>query len=117
MRENSILMLIFCSFSSSACGDDRPVPDLESISRDYCTVVQMCNPEADFPSQDECENNSAEEFSMVREGDPACFDARMMWESCVGMLKGCTEYDQYLHAMGTKCLEERGDFYNYFMVI
>ena len=116
MRASSILLILF-SFSVFACRDDQPGPDLETISRDYCTIVQMCNPAADFPSQEECENNSSVEYSMVREDEPECFDARMKWESCVGMLKDCTEYDQYLHAMGTKCLEERGDFYNSCMVL
>lgn len=116
MRAYSIIMIVFgCSFLG--CGDDQPGQDLESISSDYCAIVQMCNPEADFPSQEECEAHSSEEYSMARKDDQECFDARISWESCVGNLKDCAEYDQYLHAMGTKCLEERDDFYKYCMVI
>ncbi|MDC0720425.1 hypothetical protein [Nannocystis bainbridge] len=104
-------------WSLAACGEDPAEPDLEAISRDYCTIVQECNPAAAFPSQEECEAHSSQEYALARKDDPPCFEALMNWEACVGALENCEEYDLYLYAMGTQCLEERDEFYNYCMVI
>ena len=80
----------------NACQDEPSPPDLESISRERCVIIEMCDPfnfSELWVDRAACEAFSAERFAAARASDRPCYDARVAWETCESMAEDCSEYE------------------------
>lgn len=93
-----------------ACKQNDP-PDLAQISKEYCAIVQTCDPNEPWGDQDGCEAESAEEFEKARMTDKECFDTRIVMETCIGSFESCDEYAKFQYDNDGDCLREFMDFY------
>lgn len=94
-----------------ACKQEDP-PDLAQISKDYCAIVQTCDPGGGgWEDYEGCEAYSAGEYEKDRTGDRECFDTRIVMETCIGSFDSCDEYDKFQDGKDSECKHEFMDFY------
>ncbi|MBA3548877.1 MAG: hypothetical protein H0T76_20530 [Nannocystis sp.] len=93
-----------------ACQQDEDPPDLAEIARDYCAIMQMCDP-GDWESKEECEVSSAEEFKRTKAENRKCFDALIIMETCLGAFESCDEYVKFEQDPAYECRTELSEFY------
>jgi hypothetical protein len=108
---NAKPFIFSCFIAISACQDDPPPPDLKSISRAHCEIIQMCAPN-DFNGAwgdlETCEASSADAFARTKDTDRMCYDALLARETCQSMNEDCMQYkldclDEY-YEWQTKCV-------------
>jgi hypothetical protein len=104
MRSVGLVCLVACQ------QPDEP-PDLVAIARGYCVIVQMCDPNDGWESQEACEASSADEFEKARTEDRECYDARIVMETCLGAFESCDEYEKFEGSTSYTCQIEFMDFY------
>ncbi len=92
--------------------DDEDPPDLVAIATGYCKIIQMCDPDDGWDSQDACEAYSADEFKRTKTEDKECYDARIVMETCLGAFESCDEYSAaFKQNTSEECRIEFSDFY------
>lgn len=94
-----------------ACQQDEDPPDLVAIASDYCTIIQMCDPDRRREDQEACEAYSAEEYEQAKTEDRACYDARIVMETCIGGFGSCDEYNSFKYTKDGGCKKEYSDYY------
>ena len=93
-----------------ACKQEEP-PDLAQIAKDYCAIVQTCDPGGAWDDYEGCEAYSAKEYEKAIATDKECYDTRIVMETCIGSFDSCDEYDKFQHDNDGECLHEFMDFY------
>lgn len=94
-----------------ACQQHEDSPDLVEIAKGYCAIVQMCDPNDGWESQEACEAYSADEFEKTKTEDRECYDARIVMETCLGAFESCDEYAKFEGGTAYECQIEFSDFY------
>ncbi len=93
-----------------ACQQDEDPPDLVEIATGYCKTIQMCDPDDGWESQEACESYSADEFERTKTENRACYDARIIMETCLGGFESCDEYAEYKQDPAYECRTEFLEF-------
>jgi hypothetical protein len=71
-----------------ACRDEEPAPDVDQIVSDACAVYQACESNTPYATVEEC---AAKMEMLLEKADEECYDARLRYHECEGMLT-CVEY-------------------------